>query len=103
MTQFNVNSSTRLSVCRVLREEGMTDREIADLVPPASRQDPLLRALMSQVMENFLESLTPPSSRQNPLLKQLAETSLEASASNLSPPVYRQNPLLRKIYTIHYV
>ena len=101
MTKFNVNSSTRLSVCRVLREEGMTDREIVDLVPPASRQDPLLRALMSQVMENFLESLTPPSSRQNPLLRQLAETSLDVSASILSPPVYRQNPLLRKIYTIH--
>ena len=84
----------------MLREKGMTDREIADLVPPVSRQDPLLRALMSQVMENFLESLTPPSSRQNPLLRQLAETSLEASASNLSPPVYRQNPLLRKIFTV---
>ena len=85
-------------VCRVLREEGMSDQEIADLVPPSSRQDPLLRELMTQVMENFLESLTPPSSRQNPLLRQLTETSLDEAATNLSPPVYRQNPLLRKDY-----
>ena len=85
-----------MHICRVLREEGMTDREIANLLPPSSRQDPLLRELMSQVMENFLESLTPPSSRQNPLLRQLTETSLNEAATNLSPPVYRQNPLLRK-------
>ena len=34
---------------RVLREEGMTDQEIANLFPPSSRQNPLLRQLMGQV------------------------------------------------------
>ena len=34
---------------RVLREEGMTDQEIANLFPPSSHQNPLLRQLMGQV------------------------------------------------------
>ena len=76
----------------------MSDREILNLMPPSRRQNPLLRQLMSQVMEDFLESLTPPSSRQDPLLRQLSSSVNDDSSNNLSPPVYRQNPLLREGY-----
>ena len=85
-----------LSHChRVLREEGMEDRDIVNLMSPSTRQDPLLRQLMANVMEDFLSSLTPPPQRQNPLLRQLSSNAVDDSSRDLSPPVFKQNPLLR--------
>ena len=93
----------------------MTDQEIANLFPPSSRQNPLLRQLMGQVygddddsdddgndddagqvMEDFLSSLTPPPRRQNPLLRQLPATAATENIADLAPPGYRQNPLHRE-------
>ena len=90
-----------ISIVRVLREEGMTDEDIVNILPPSARQNPLLRQLMSNVMEDFLSSLTPPDQRQNPLLRQLSGNSVnDDSSTHLSPPVYRQDPLLRS--TFHF-
>ena len=87
------------SCSRVLREEGMTDEDIVNILPPSARQNPLLRQLMSNVMEDFLSSLTPPDQRQNPLLRQLSGNSVnDDSSTHLSPPVYRQDPLLRSTF-----
>ena len=82
---------------QILRAEGSVDREIENLFPPSSSQNPLLRQLMNGINEDFLESLNPPSSRQNPLLRQLSQNAQDDQNAPLVPPEYKQNPLLRQL------
>ena len=100
----------------------MLDRD--NLNPPNSRQDPLLRKLMDNIVDSFTEmvlelprrnqdhllrilrtdgsveeeisNLLPPSSAQNPLLRQLMGLR-EDFLGVLTPPTSRQNPLLRQL------
>ena len=60
------------TLLKILRNEGITEKQIKSLLPPRERQNPLLRLLRPDFKDQIeRQQLSLPKYKQNPLLRQL--------------------------------
>ena len=86
------------TLLKILRKEGMTERQIKSLVPPKGKQNPLLRLLRPDFKDQIeRQQLSLPKYKQNPLLRQLVTQPEEYSDDFLSLPLAKQDQLIEVI------
>ena len=89
------------TLLKILRNEGITERQIKSLIPPKEKQNPLLRLLRPDFKDQIeRQQLSLPKYKQNPLLRQLVTEPEEYSDDFLSLPLAKQDELIEVIEVI---
>ena len=89
------------TLLKILRNEGITERQIKSLLPPKEKQNPLLRLLRPDFKDQIeRHQLSLPKYKQNPLLRQLVTQPEEYSDDFLSLPLAKQDELIEVIEVI---
>ena len=86
------------TLLKILRNEGVADKQIKSLLPPRESQNPLLRLLRPNFKDQTeRQQLSLPKYKQNPLLRQLVEKPEEYSDDFLNLPLAEQDDLIEVI------
>ena len=86
------------TLLKILRNEGITEKQIKSLLPPRERQNPLLRLLRPDFKDQIeRQQLSLPKYKQNPLLRQLVTEPEDYSADFLNLPLAEQDDLIEVI------